>query len=119
MANAQGLTKADLTTYAAKVKALEGGDVTPGLTFAQSAARLTRLILAEGWQRPDDRNVALSLVLRLALLTWHSPVNAALHLDEQEACQLPPRSTAVASRLPVTDTLAIDRNNAAPPRWTG
>jgi hypothetical protein len=67
MANAQGLTTADLTTYGARVQALEG-DVASGLTLTQSAAHLSRLILAEGWQTSADRDVAQSLVLRLALL---------------------------------------------------
>jgi hypothetical protein len=69
MANARGLTTADhLAAYAAGVKALEGGDVAPGLASAQSAAHLTRLILAEGWQTSRDRDVAQTLVMRLALL---------------------------------------------------
>jgi hypothetical protein len=61
---------ADLAEYAEQVLAVEGGEPLPGMTLAESAARLTSQMCGEDWLTAEDREEAQRLVIRLERLRW-------------------------------------------------
>jgi hypothetical protein len=84
----------DVTTYEAKVKALEAGTPLPDMTPAESAASLHDMILAEDWRTPAERDRAQHLLVRLALLRLPRPPRTAVLMtdDHEGAAGQPPQA---------------------------